>query len=394
MRLFSTFFLLVFLLISNIIEAQNSINFSEESLPKLLERSKKENKPIFYMIYAEWCPHCNKMKKEVFNNPEVADFMNKNFICAWQDVEKENGDFIKKKFDVKSYPTFVFLDKNETLLYNLSGEYKPDILIQEAKNALNPKMQLPYLEKQFMDDPSNVDKCLAYILTLVKGKERKQISAPAHKYLATQSDKDLISSINWKVIANAVTDIESREFQYVLKNREAFGKVASPIRVERKINSVVTELLKPFTENLDTINYFKQRKIAKSINLRNTDSLIFSFDVTLAERAQNWNLYKKTTAESVEKFFWNDSRMLKEIGQTYLKNITTVPDLNNAIKWAERSIALGESYDGYLLIAQLYHKTKNNKEAIVYAKKAKNFSESMGWNPTDAKKLLLELGVK
>jgi hypothetical protein len=46
------------------------------------------------------------------------------------------------------------------------------------------------------------------------------------------------------------------------------------------------------------------------------------------------------------------------------------------------------------LLAQLHHKAKNNKEAIVYAKKAKGFSESMGWNPTDAKKLLLELDVK
>lgn len=394
MRYFTSIFSLFLLFSFTTINAQNGVQFSEESLPKLLERSKKENKPIFLMIYAEWCPHCNKMKKEVFPNAEVADFMNKNFICAWQDIEKENGEAIKKRFDVKSYPTFVFLDKNETLLYNLSGEYKPETLIQEAKNALNPKMQLPYLEKQFMEDPSNVDKCLAYILTLGKGKERKQISAPAHKYLATQSDKDLVSANNWKVIANAVTDIESREFQYVLKNQQAFAKVASPIRVERKINSVVSELLKPFTENLDTINYFKQRKIAKSINLRNTDSLIFNFDVTLAERAENWSLYKKTTTESVEQFFWNDSRMLKEIGQTYLKSITTVPDLKNAIKWTGRALELGESYDGYLLVAQLNHKIKDNKEAIVYAKKAKQFSESMGWNPTDAKKLLSELGVK
>ena len=394
MRHFTLLFSLFLLLFSNGIDAQNSLTFSEESLPKLLERSKKENKPIFLMVYAEWCPHCNKMKKEVFTNAEVVDFMNANFICAWQDVEKENGDFIKKKFDVKSYPAFVFLDKNETVLYNLSGEYKPDVLLEEAKNALNPKMQLPYLEQQFLADPSNVDKCLAYKRALGKGKERKQISAPAHKYLATQSEKDLVSSQNWKVIANAVTDIESREFQYVLRNRPAFEKLTSPIRVERKINSVVTELLKPFTENLDTINYYKQRKIAKSINFRHTDSLIFNFDVTLAERAQNWSLYKKTTAESVEKFFWNDARMLKEIGQTYLKNITTIPDLNNAIKWSGHAVELEESYDGYLLLAQLHHKAKNNKEAIVYAKKAKNFSESMGWNPTDAKKLLTELGVK
>lgn len=393
MKYFTLFFTLSFLFLSTVVNAQ-ATQFSEESLPKLLERSKKENKPIFYMIYAEWCPHCNKMKRDVFTNAEVANFMNKNFICAWQDIEKENGDAIKKKFEVKSYPTFIFLDKDETVLYNLSGEFKADVLLQEAQNALNPKMQLPYLEKEFLADPSNVDKCLAYIIALRKGKERTQISAPAHTYLATQSEKQLVSDQNWKVIANAVTDIQSREFQYVLKNREAFVRLTSPIRVERKINSVVSELLKPYTENLDTINYFKQRKIAKTINLRHTDSLIFNFDVLIAERTENWSLYKKATTESVEKFFWNDAKMLKEIGQAYLKNITAVPDLKNAIKWSERALELGESYDGYLLTAQLYHNIKDNKQAIVYARKAKQFSESMGWNPTDAKKLLSELGVK
>lgn len=374
--------------------AQSSIKFDENGIEAAVKRSKKENKPIFYMIYADWCPHCNKMKKEVFTDPAVADFFNANFVCSWQNVEKGDGEAIKKRFDVKSYPTFIFLDKNQTILYNLTGEFKVADLISEAKNALDPEKQLPYLEKQFSSDPGNVDKCLAYILTLRKGKGRTEISAPAHQYLATQTDEQLVSDKNWRVISNAVTDIKSREFQYVLSHQTAFSNLTSPLRVEKKIVSIVSELLKPYTENLDSIQYFKQRAIAKSINLPKTDSLIFNFDVTLAKRTENWIFYKKTTIESVEKYCWNDPKMLKEIGQNYLKHISDVADLKYAIKWTQRSLDLNESYDGNLLMAKLYQKINDRKLAVQFAQKAKSFSESLGFDTKEAKDLLLEFGAK
>ncbi|KRD57622.1 thioredoxin [Flavobacterium sp. Root935] len=359
-----------------------------------LENAKKEGKPLFVMLYADWCPHCNLMKSEVLSDPAVMDFLNKNFVCTYKNIEKEEGIALKNKFNTKSLPTFLFLDANETLIYALKGEMKKAEFLNELHYALNPKMQLPYLEKEFMADPSNSDKYFTYLNTLKKGKDRTELSPATHKYLNTQSDAQLISELNWRVIANGVTDIKSREFQYVLKHQKEFAAVASQNRVDRKIESIVNELLRPLVDNLDTVNYYKQREVAKSIRLQKTDSLVFKYDLSLAERTEKWDFYKKVTLEDTQKLAWNDASFLKDIGNTYLKHINDTESLKKAIFWVNHSLELNDSYDGNLLEARLYNKIKDKKKALEYAKEAKAIAKEMGWNSKDVDVLLAELNAK
>ncbi|URM35878.1 thioredoxin family protein [Flavobacterium anhuiense] len=359
-----------------------------------LENAKKEGKPLFVMLYADWCPHCNLMKAEVLSDPAVMDFLNKNFVCTYKNIEKEEGTALKNKFNTKSLPTFLFLDSNEILIYALKGEMKKPEFLNELNNALNPKMQLPYLEKQFLADPSNSDKFFYYLNTLRKGKDRTELSIPTHIYLNTQTDKQLVSEVNWRVIANGVTDIKSREFQYVLNHQKEFAAVASQNRVDRKIESIVNELLRPFVDNLDTVNYYKQREVAKSIRLQKTDSLVFKYDLTLAERTEKWDFYKKVTLEDTQKLVWNDASFLKDIGNTYFKHINDKESLKKAIFWVDRSLELNNSYDGNLLEAKLYNKIKDKKKALEYAKNAKAIAKEMDWNSKEVDTLLAELNTK
>lgn len=374
--------------------SQNALQFNEGGFVESLNKSKQTGKPIFYMAYANWCPHCKKMKAEVFTDPNVISFLEQNFVCFAIDIDTPDGIKFKNAFGMRSFPSFVFLNENGTLLYNLTGEMKTEDLLKEAKNALDPKKQLPFLKEEFEKDPSNADKCLAYIITLRKGKDRIYISEPAHQYLATQTEAQLASPVNWKIFANAVTDINSREFKYVVANQEIFGKVASPERVERKIINAVQELLQPFTDRLDTINYKKYRADAKAINIRKTDSLIFSYDLMIAERTQNWKSYAKAANESVEKFLWKDQKTLKEIAQVYVKNISSKTDLQNAILFTKRALELQDTYDGNVILAKLYIKIGDKKQAGIYARKAKTITENFGWDSKDANELYEQLNLK
>lgn len=386
---------LVLFISLQIVNSQNQ--FVPDNVPykTALENAKSQGKPLFVMLYADWCPHCNLMKKEVFSDASVMDFLKKNYVCAWKDIEKEEGIALKNKFNTKSLPTFLFIDPNdETLLYALKGELKKADFLAEANYALNPRMQLPYLEKQFLADPSNSDKYFTYLNTLKKGKDRTDLSVPTHIYLNTQSDAQLISETNWRVIANGVTDIKSREFQYVLNHQKEFAAVASQNRIDRKIESIVNEMLRPLVDNLDTINYYKQREIAKSIRLQKTDSLVFKFDLTLAERTEKWQFYKKVTLEDTQKLVWNDASFLKEIGQTYLKHISDTESLKKCISWVKHSLELNDSYDGNLLLARLYNKIKDKKLALQYAKDAKDISKEMNWDAKEVDSLLAELNKK
>ena len=134
--------------------------------------------------------------------------------------------------------------------------------------------------------------------------------------------------------------------------------------------------------------------IAKSIQTAKNDSLVNSFDMQIAESTKNWKKYKEITAQSVEKYYSKDVRTLKEVAGNYLKYITDPTGLNNAIRWAKMAATILETYDHQLLVARLYRKNKNIKEAIQYATAAKNKNASVGFSTKEADELLAQLNSK
>ncbi|UCE74605.1 MAG: thioredoxin domain-containing protein [Methanomassiliicoccales archaeon] len=67
--------------------AHNPVNWYPWS-EKAFEKAKKEDKPIFLSIGYSTCHWCHVMEKESFEDPEVADLLNKNFICIKVDREE------------------------------------------------------------------------------------------------------------------------------------------------------------------------------------------------------------------------------------------------------------------------------------------------------------------
>jgi uncharacterized protein YyaL (SSP411 family) len=53
-----------------------------------LERSRRENKPIFLSIGYSTCHWCHVMAQESFENPEIANILNQHFICIKVDREE------------------------------------------------------------------------------------------------------------------------------------------------------------------------------------------------------------------------------------------------------------------------------------------------------------------
>lgn len=381
--------ILFFLVYSFAATAQNNVNFREGTFTEILKIAKAEGKPVLYMCYASWCPHCNKMKKEVMTDSLVADFYNRNFVCAMRDMEEGEGIALRKRFSVKSYPTFVYLNTDGEILYSISAELTAADFIAEGKNALDPKKQFPYLKARFLSDAGNAENCLAYIMALRKsGQYTNEI---AKKYLATQSDQQLISAVNWKIIANGIHDIDSREFQYVLKNQKEFAGVSSPIRVEKKIVNMVTETLNPYVEASDTLNYFKHRASAAAIQLSKTDSLVFNYDIRILENTKNWKAYRKVTMESVSKFAWKNPAQLKEIAMNYMGHISDNEGLKQAIAWTQRSLELKDSYDCYLILARLYLKTGDKAAAKEWAEKGRKMAVAYQWNTVEADNILNQI---
>lgn len=366
--------------------SQETLSYNGADTDALLKQASAEKKPVFIMVYATWCSHCNKMKKEVFTNPDVSKFLKQNYITGGIDGETEKGKQLKKQYNITSYPAFIMLDASGTVLYKLAGEFTAQELITETQNALVIEKQLPYLEQQFNADPGNPAKCLAYITTLLKGKNRKELSIPTHKYLATQNEAQLLTETNWRIISNGVSDIDSKEFKYVLNNRAKFEKLISPARVNRKIENIATEYLNQFFEDPDIAVYSKKREVVKNIDLPNTNDLLLKYDLQIAEAAQDWKFYKKITDEAAGAI--TDQSLLKEIAANYLEHYNDAAALEMAAKWLEQSLAVNDAYAGEILVAKLYRKSGNEAKSIKAANKAKQIAVEMDWDANEANEIL------
>jgi thioredoxin-related protein len=372
--------------------SQHEIVFSEKGLQLALSKAKAENKPVLLWCYTTWCPHCKFMKENVFINKKVAEYFNNTFICVSLDMEKGNGVELNKELKIKSFPTFIFYDSTGKLIYRIEGELTSEALIQEGKNALTTKKQLPFLKHLFETDVSNSMNCYSYLRALKKG--GMDYSEPVRQYFATLSDSQLLSELNWRIISNGISDINSREMQFVIHHQKEYATIASPERVKRRLDYLVKELLTPSAETNDTATYRLKRKKAQEIHLFSTDSLIFTFDLRIWESTKNRSEYSKVCMQSTKIFAWNNKSQLNDIAGNFLRSVSDANALSEAVKWTLRSLDLAKEYDTYLLCSRLYQKLHNLPEAIRMAEKGKELSANYGWEGVEAEKLLNELKIQ
>lgn len=121
------------------------------SFEEAIKQNQKEPKKIFIDVYTQWCGWCKKMDKSTFINDTVVDYMIKNYYAVKLDAEtKDTIRFRDKDFVFKpeyksnelaasllngkmSYPSFIFLDENFSMLSPLPGYQTPQQLMPVMK---------------------------------------------------------------------------------------------------------------------------------------------------------------------------------------------------------------------------------------------------------------------
>lgn len=113
---------------------KSGIEFSTGTWDETLALAKKENKPIFLDISASWCGYCKKMKSKVYTDAEVANYYNSNFINVSVDGEKGEGADLARKYGVKGFPTFVFINPDGSLTKKSAGYQVPGRFLELGKS--------------------------------------------------------------------------------------------------------------------------------------------------------------------------------------------------------------------------------------------------------------------
>ena len=137
------------LLLVSLLSFSQGITFENSDFKTTLAKAKAEKKLIFLDAFTSWCGPCKLMAKNIFTKPAVGEFYNSHFVNAKIDMEKGEGIELAKKFNVKVYPTYLFIDGDGELVHRTIGYVEEKDFLQFAKDAENPNRRLGALKKQF-----------------------------------------------------------------------------------------------------------------------------------------------------------------------------------------------------------------------------------------------------
>ncbi len=136
--IFSTLIFSIFILsCSRQVVKMNFVKGPEKPFEMALAEAKKQNKMVFLDIYTTWCGPCKWMDENVFTDARIAEKFNKKFINYKIDGESFDGVNLVLKYNIDSYPTYIFIDASGNARHRIEGMMTTELLLQEADFATN-----------------------------------------------------------------------------------------------------------------------------------------------------------------------------------------------------------------------------------------------------------------
>jgi thioredoxin 1 len=102
-------------------ETSRGLKFRQNTFSEALQMAKKENKLIFLYVNASWCGPCIELKMTTFRSKAVGEQYNPSFINISLNAEKGDGPDWAIKYQVRGYPTFLFINSDGKIIYRTDG---------------------------------------------------------------------------------------------------------------------------------------------------------------------------------------------------------------------------------------------------------------------------------
>jgi hypothetical protein len=196
-------------------------------------------------------------------------------------------------------------------------------------------------------------------------------SAAVTKYLQTAKEEELVNTTNWVLIRDNVTNIDSREIKYLLKNHKAFE-----LKYNKEVEDKISKLgLTYFSEHLrskelDKVAFEKTKQDFLKLNWPYSDRIVFETELRLNKRF-NKPLYFEMAAKP-EFLTYNNSNVaaLNSMAWTFYEEVSDKKQLEAAVNMAKRACELEDYYMHLDTYAAVLFKAEKYKEAETQAIKA------------------------
>ncbi len=201
--------------------AQNKgIEFQNMPIEKLFEMAEAENKIIYLNFGAKWCAPCQKMKKEVFTNPDLGEYMNAKFCSILLDTEKRAGKILAAMYDVNALPTHIVIDPKGRELYRHVGELSLSDFSSSMRTTTRRirESNIEKMRNQYESKKNDVDFIASYLTTLNSNYMTRTYDKVKKEFFRDVKNGDYYSPKYWSAYIATITDVESEEYKKIINH--------------------------------------------------------------------------------------------------------------------------------------------------------------------------------
>lgn len=367
------------------------IKFEETPFKNLLEKAKKENKLVFLDAYTTWCGPCKLMAKNIFPQQEVGEYFNANFVNAKIDMEKGEGLEIAKKYGVRSYPTYLFIDGNGEEVHRSLG-YTPEAkdFIVIAKDANDPNKRLSTLKQKFEkgDTSPELLKTLAGLTIYNDPPYAAKVLEKYFPQVKTFTPEDV------QILLMAAQNPDGPIFTVFKERKADIIKVLPEANYEAFDKNIRVSALFKKSYNAEKKSWdddFFLKEAQKFMSKDEAEKTLQRARMGRAARAKDYKTYEKLALEVYKDYQKLSSGELNEIAWNFFENVDSKPGLQTAVKWAQESVKKEESYANTDTLANLYNKVGDKKNAKLWAEKSVSLGKAAGEDVAETENLLKSL---
>ena len=135
-----------------IIAQKTKVHFIEDAYEAdILQQARAEGKLVLLDFWADYCTPCKTMDTYAFNDQNLADFLNQNFIAYKIDVNRfiYDVDVVKAKYNIGPLPVFILLSSTGKVLHRFEGSMSGTGFLTELRpfNIPANRLKAPPLPK-------------------------------------------------------------------------------------------------------------------------------------------------------------------------------------------------------------------------------------------------------
>ena len=358
------------------------IEFEHGTLAEAFAKAKKENKLVFVDTYTEWCGPCKRLSKEVFPQKKVGDYFNPRFVSVKIDAEKGEGIEYAKKYQIKSYPTLMFLNANGDVMYRISGFTNADGLINDAKIAVDPSRQLAALQKRYDEGERDLDFLMQLCAELGKKRMMDEIYEIGAAYTKSIEVEQLYDPKVFKMVTwSTKLKFEDEAYQFILNNWDEIIEKTGvhPMSLERTMGDpayfYVVKVAKECNSIEDVDKAIEQVKKATKIQDKEK---IYAMHYLAKGDTDNWykaqkkRLDAEIAKENNDRISFSMYQMAKDINENDVFEGTGMcQKLIKEFKQLEKEYGENFTMYGYQSLVLLCKVDGNKKKALEYLEKYK-----------------------